>query len=168
VRTAGLLALLLFGLLMARAPAAWASCAPDVGPSPYAFRGTVVETVRQGRVATVRTDEGHTVVVRGTPVAEDPPGLVGMTTVDRRYDVGRRYEFHPVTASDPFEDNACTQTRDLPPLLLTATDAAGTARPSHTWVEVLVAGGLLAAVALGLLVHRAAGAPSSRGPGRGS
>lgn len=101
------------GLLLWSAPLnpapAYASCASgSPSGSPYAFTGIVTATDWQGRLATVRTDAGQTVTVRGTP-----GGKNSATSVDRRYEVGGRYEFHPVNASSPYEDNDCTATRLL-------------------------------------------------------
>ena len=72
------------------------------------------------RIATVRTDDGRTVEVRGGSSRSVSP-------VDRIYKPGGRYEFHPLDASSPFQDNACTATRLLsvgpvPPSAQTSTD----------------------------------------------
>jgi hypothetical protein len=61
-----------------------------------------------GRVATVRTDDGRTVLVIGTP----DPGAQA-TSVDRTFAVGARYEFHPVNDAPPYQDNACTATHEI-------------------------------------------------------
>jgi hypothetical protein len=90
---------------IATAGVAAASCAGPPAPSSHAFTGTALAVEHEGRVATVKTDDGRTVVVRGTPNES------GFTSVDRTYTVGARYEFHPVNATNPFEDNACTATR---------------------------------------------------------
>jgi hypothetical protein len=37
-----------------------------------------------------------------------------MTSVDRTYEVGGRYEFHPLNDSDPYRDNDCTSTHRIP------------------------------------------------------
>lgn len=95
--------------LLLAAPAAHASCAGPPKPSPHAFVGTVIEAEADGRVATVVRDDGARVEVHGSPTPHD--GAV--TSVDRRFAVGGRYEFHPVNARSPFEDNACTATRQL-------------------------------------------------------
>ena len=91
------------------AEGAHASCALQGPPSPNVFTGTVVATRSNGRIATVRTVDGRTVVVRGTTVDSDTTA----TSVDRNYRVGGRYEFHPYNAASPFGDDACTQTRLL-------------------------------------------------------
>lgn len=88
---------------------AQASCALPPQPSPYSFTGTVVSVDDDGRVAHVRTDAGRRVVVLGA----GDPGSDARTSVDRRFAVGGRYEFHPVNSRSPFQDNACTATRQL-------------------------------------------------------
>lgn len=99
---------LLIMMAIGQAPA-FASCALAVPGSPYAFVGVVVSTQSHGRVAGVRTAAGEMVEVRGTPdTAEN-----AASSADRTYEVGGRYEFHPVNASSPFDDNSCTQTRLL-------------------------------------------------------
>jgi hypothetical protein len=107
-----LLALLLFVALFWVAPwyvvPAVGSCAETQIRSPYAFTGVVVSTRSQGRVATVRTDTGATVQVLGTPETNSVA-----TSVDRTYQVGGRYEFHPINSSSPYQDNACTFTHLL-------------------------------------------------------
>jgi len=95
------------GLIAATGTPASASCVGSPSPSPYAFSGTVVSTEADGRIAEVIVEDGRKVEVRGTPDAS------AMTTVDRTYQVGARYEFHPVNDSSPYEDNACTATRKL-------------------------------------------------------
>jgi hypothetical protein len=102
--------------VLGAAPAA-ASCAsgsPD--PSPYAFLGTVIRTSEGGRVAEVVTDDGATVTVRGT---QDTSWFShSYSSVDRRYALGGRYDFHPINDDSPYSDNACTATREIsgPPL----------------------------------------------------
>lgn len=85
------------------APAS-ASCLADPPPSPYAFTGTVLHTRWDGRWASVRTDAGQVVVVTG-----GRRGVV--SSVDRFFQAGRRYEFHPVDRRSPFRDNLCTATQ---------------------------------------------------------
>jgi hypothetical protein len=87
--------------------AAVGSCAGPPSPSPHAFTATVVDTEAAGRVATVVTDDGETLTVTG---AEDRGSV---TSVDRQYAVGGRYEFHPINSEAPYRDNACTATRQL-------------------------------------------------------
>ena len=86
-----------------------ASCAEQPVDSPYAFVGTVVGLEKEGRVANVVLDDGNKVVVHGSPELGDAVA----TSVDRRYALGGRYEFHPINARTPFQDNACTATRQL-------------------------------------------------------
>lgn len=96
-------------LLIGGATAASASCAVPPKPSPEAFIGTVVETDLDGLQATVETADGSTVTVVGTPSPR--PGSI--TSVDRSYEVGATYEFHPLNGADPYQDNACTATHQL-------------------------------------------------------
>lgn len=96
-------------LVVGGATAASASCALPPQPSPDAFIGTVVDTDLDGRQATVETAEGVTVTVVGTPSPDDR----SFTSVDRTYEVGATYEFHPVNGADPYQDNACTATHRL-------------------------------------------------------
>ena len=84
------------------------SCIETQQRSPYAFTGVVVSTSSRGRVATVKTDTGATVEVVGTPSTGS-----AATSVDRSYEVGGRYEFHPTNGSSPYQDNACTATHLL-------------------------------------------------------
>ena len=85
-----------------------ASCAGQPTPSPHAFVGTVERTESAGRLAAVLTEGGREVEVRGGETRE---GVAASN--DRTYDVGSTYEFHPVNAASPFQDNACTATRLL-------------------------------------------------------
>jgi hypothetical protein len=100
-------------LLMAGsvAPGAYASCATEASESPYAFVGTVIETEKQDRVATVITDSGRKVKVVGTP--DSGWFSKSFSSVDRRYASGGRYEFHPINAESPYQDNRCTAIRQL-------------------------------------------------------
>lgn len=95
--------------LVATAAPAAAGCVGPPQRSPYAFTGTVVETRYRGSEATVRTDSGALVVVRGY-VRRDP---LLLSTVGRRFREGGRYEFHPINARSPFRDNACTATHRI-------------------------------------------------------
>lgn len=122
-------------LLGLHTPAALASCATDSpGPSPHAFVGTVVATSEGGRIAEVVQDDGVTVTVEGTEAA----GWLSdsYSSIDRRYALGGRYEFHPVNDESPFSDNACTATHQLsgPPLTSTATQSGGGVLPA--WLPV--------------------------------
>ena len=96
-------------LSMLGAPPAAASCATAPGPSPYAFVGTVIATSQGDRVVQVVTDGGATVTVLGTTGRSDN----AFTSVDRRYALGGRYEFHPLNDESPYSDNSCTATRQL-------------------------------------------------------
>ncbi len=96
---------------------ATASCATDSPePSPDAFLGTVIGTSAGGRVAEVVTDDGATVTVQGTEATSWFSN--SYSSVDRRYALGGRYEFHPTNDHSPYSDNACTATRQVsgPPL----------------------------------------------------
>ncbi|MEV6521155.1 hypothetical protein AB0M43_04320 [Longispora sp. NPDC051575] len=86
-----------------------ASCVSTPVTSRHAFAGVVTDTENRGRVARVRTDDGRTVTVVGT----EATGPDSLTTVDRSYEAGTRYEFHPVNGSSPYRDNICTATRAL-------------------------------------------------------
>ena len=97
------------GLVTIVAAPASASCVDTPIASAHAFTGTVQSVQLDGRLAQVKTDDGATVVVRGTPEGS----TVSLTTVDRTYKVGARYEFHPINASSPYQDNACTATREI-------------------------------------------------------
>ena len=89
-------------------PAA-ASCVATPHVSPYRFIGTVIRVENAGRTATVRTDDGRTVTVHGSG-AKEPNAA---TSVDRAYETGVRYEFHPINDSSPYQDNACTATHPI-------------------------------------------------------
>ena len=89
---------------------AQASCALPPRQSADSFTGTVLSVEDRGRRATVRTEQGKEVVVLGRGVQG---GGGGVSSVDRRYAVGARYEFHPINDASPFRDNACTATRQL-------------------------------------------------------
>jgi hypothetical protein len=107
VLTVGLMA----AATLAAASAANASCAGPPAESPHAFVGTVIETRGEDRIATVITDEGRRVTVLGT--TDDSWFVESSSSVDRRYALGGRYEFHPTNASDPYRDNACTATHKI-------------------------------------------------------
>jgi hypothetical protein len=146
---AGLLAV--FGAIRP-APAA-ASCVASPAASPHRFSGTVIRVEDAGRTATVRTDDGHTVTVHGGYASE--PGVV--TTVDRTYQIGVRYEFHPLNSASPYQDNACTATHPIAALTgggapASATDKATPAvqiahAQGHTWRWWLAGTGAIVAVA---------------------
>jgi hypothetical protein len=107
-----------------------ASCMPTPRVSDYRFTGTVTQVGDDGRTAAVRTDDGRTVTVHGSPA--DGPNV--RTSVDRTYQVGVRYEFHPLNATSPYQDNACTATHPIEPAatggqLQPSAGAIGVARP---------------------------------------
>lgn len=134
-------------LLLAAPGAASASCATDRPPaSPYAFVGTVIDTAKDNRVATVITDEGEQVKVVGTPAS----GwfATGVSSTDRRYALGGRYEFHPVNASDPYQDNICTATRKLAGPAVQQASPSWRFRPSWLVGAVVLGGVLIAALSL--------------------
>ena len=108
VRTLCVLALLVPLWFVVTAVPADASCAQPPASSAQRFTGVVVSVSDQGRTATVRTDDGRTVTVTGRG---DPSGAI--TSVDRTYTAGARYEFHPLNDASPYRDNACTATREL-------------------------------------------------------
>ena len=91
--------------------AAYASCATEAMASPYAFIGTVISTEKDDRIATVITDSGRQVKVLGTP--DTSWFSKSYTSVDRRYAVAGRYEFHPINAESPYQDDRCTATHQL-------------------------------------------------------
>jgi hypothetical protein len=105
------------GLIFIAVPPATASCATDSpAPSPDSFVGTIIGTDEDGRVAEVITDGGQEVTVLGT---EHPSEFSNSySSVDRRYALGGRYEFHPLNDESPYRDNACTATKQIsgPPL----------------------------------------------------
>jgi hypothetical protein len=130
--------------LVAAAGNASASCGlPEQRPaSPHVFTGVVVSTSLAGRVAVARTDAGEEVVVRGTTATDDNE----MTSADRSYVVGGRYEFHPLNATSAFADNACTQTLLLGMVKLDSQPVS----PRAWWIG---AGVLLAVLVTGLGVR---------------
>ena len=168
--TAAAFALAALSLLTLGAVPAAASCATDRPlPSAHRFTGVVVATKADGRVATVRTDGGAVVQVRGTPSSNG-----GVTSVDRTYRVGARYEFHPTNAAPPWQDNACTATR----LLSVDETAAVGAKPRPTAsteppmsaaavVAVLAVGAVLAGLAVRGLRRRHRSQPTAGGAAAG-
>ena len=115
-----LLTLTAVGVAVAGAPAS-ASCAAAQGTlkdrlddAQYAFVGTVSATRSNGRIADVDVESAwRGSVTSPTTVAgaEGSPGSI--SSVDRSYEVGRRYLFVPYARdSDGYRDNACTDTRE--------------------------------------------------------
>jgi hypothetical protein len=97
--------------VLAMGPAANASCAGLPAESSHSFVGTVIDTSEEDRIATVITDGGRRVTVQGT---QDTSWFSeSLSSIDRRYALGGRYEFHPTNARDPYRDNACTATHKL-------------------------------------------------------
>src|SRR5437762_673733 len=90
-------------------PPAVASCVSPPRVSAHPFTGTVTSVTNMGRNATVRTDDSRTVTISGSP-ASNPNSV---TTVDRKYQVGVHYEFHPINDTDPYQDNDCTATHPI-------------------------------------------------------
>ncbi len=93
------------------------------------FVGTVVATSNGDREATVRVESiwrGPDLLtyvrVSGTP----EPGAQA-TSVDRKYQVDKRYLFVPENSSSPFQDNNCTATQLYTTAL--ASQAPSAARP---------------------------------------
>jgi hypothetical protein len=162
-------ALLVGVIVVSTAGPAAASCALPRATSAYTFTGTVLSVELQGRVAHVKTDDGRTVIVRGT----DATAHNEVTSVDRTYRAGVRYEFHPVNATDPYQDNACTATREISSPTRAAGAAPSASDPGGGSRGSLVGGAVLAVAAatavgsvLWLLRRRATGA-GRPAPGRG-
>jgi len=128
---------------------AWASCAVSSSQSPFWFTGTVVSTTNADRTATVRTDDGRIVIVRGSE-AEGPDAH---TSADRSYRVGVRYEFDPVNASSPYQDNICTGTHPVDASAIAAPAVRGSdrAESGSGRIAFWAIGGLVVAVSLWIL-----------------
>jgi hypothetical protein len=129
-RFAAALALALAGVtvpLLGGSEPAGASCAPPVGiaagiaQADVVVVGTVASARSGNRVATVRVEEvwkgdvGESFEVFGGPAAEN-----ALTSVDRKYEVGRRYLLfarEPAAHGNPaifggrYEDNDCSTTQ---------------------------------------------------------
>lgn len=119
-------------LIMVSSEIAHASCAGPPEPSPHEFTGTVIDTAEQGRVATVVTDAGRQVEVLGTQGTNWFTN--SYSSVDRRYALGARYEFHPLNDETPYRDNGCTATTHLAGPEL--TPAEGSAEYLPGWLPV--------------------------------
>jgi hypothetical protein len=168
--------------LLVPSSVARADCVGPPSPSQYAFMGTVIDTEERGRVATVITDQGQTLTVLGT---RDRSWLTNSyTSVDRRYALGGRYAFHPRNSDPPFQDDACSATRQLAGPRLQAPEPSESAGFLPKWLPVdeqagpigyLLFFGPLAAGILFLVVvarklrrrRRIAPGRGSRGPVRG-
>ncbi|MGH3717166.1 MAG: hypothetical protein ACRDT4_27445 [Micromonosporaceae bacterium] len=141
------------GVIATSGSPALASCAHPPRQSEYAFTGTVTSVKDDGRLAHVRTDDGQAVVVNGA----EEPGT--MTSVDRTYQRGARYEFHPINDSSPYRDNACTATHRIGPAGAGAAAPADADNPddaqavpaARTWPSGPVLTGLAGAASLLLL-----------------
>jgi len=164
VRLASIAGLAVAAVLLAAAPAQ-ASCVQPPLASPHRFAGTVTAVSNAGRTATVRTDNGRTVTVVGS----DADGPNAATSVDRAYQVGVRYEFHPINDTSPYRDNACTATHAI------GAGSAGTGEPAargsdtasggsstSLWLGISAAAFLLIGTGLWLLRRRT----SRSAPGR--
>jgi hypothetical protein len=81
-----------------------AACPDNAPASAYHFTGSVDRLQHGGQVAFVSVSDGHQVEVDGRGSASTGP---------RTFQVGERYEFHPVNTTNPFRDNACTATHRL-------------------------------------------------------
>jgi len=155
-RLLGVAALSAAGLFVGAAPEASASCAAPPSVSPWMFTGTVVSTERDGRIAAVRTDDGHRVEVVGTTSTSTN----GITSVDRDYEIGARYEFHPTNSTSPFQDNICTRTHLVsPPTTATTPGTAHTRSaagdtPSGLGTTAAIAGTAAAIALIATLVIR--------------
>jgi hypothetical protein len=141
-------------VLLSQGPALGSCATSEPLASPYAFTGVVMSTESMGRLAVVRTDAGATVEVRGTTVGAEN----AFSSVDRSYQVGGRYEFHPTNGMSPFADNECTATR----LLSMSAVPSSTTRPgavpvdaSHGGRHAAYAGGGLALLLAGTVASLA-------------
>ena len=126
------------------------SCAVQSLKSSDAFPGVVVSTRSHGRVATVLTDGGARVEVWGTPDIGS-----AATSVDRTYEVGGRYEFHPTNSASPYRDNACTATQLLSLISgPSSTPSPSTAALNDPPVLTIIAGGLAALTLVSAIMIR--------------
>jgi len=157
------------GSLASWAPPAFASCAAPPVDSPNAFVGTVVDTALDGRQATVQREDGSTVTVFGTPSPREGVG----TSVDRTYEGGVTYEFHPTNDRDPYEDNACTAThpvrgKNIPESLRDATTVEPHVSDNNGPTEAPLASASQASVLSGDFAVGAVGALVVLGAGVGA
>jgi hypothetical protein len=144
VRLVTTIAVTAVAVLLSPGPALGSCATADPLASPYAFTGVVISTSSMGRLAVVRTEAGATVEVRGTMVTAEN----AFTSVDRSYQVGGRYEFHPTNATSPFADNACTATHLLGMASVSATMSEGDRHEAYV-------GGGLACIAAGTVASLA-------------
>jgi hypothetical protein len=163
---------------------AYASCGvlPGSGPTtlanqinaaPIAFVGTVVGTANNDRVARVKVESiwKGPVVPTLVTVSGTPDQGSAATSVDRTFQVGRRYLFLPFTASSPFQDNSCSATQIYSSRLDSFQPATAqppgpgsagpdpTASPFASWTLPGITALLIAGAAVWILARR------RRGPG---
>ncbi len=109
------------GLLPGQTPGTFAS-------APVVFVGTVVSTSNGDRAAIVKVES----IWRGPDmltyvrVIGTPEPSAQATSVDRKYQAGKRYLFVPENSSSPFDDNNCSATQPYTPAL--ASQAPANAR----------------------------------------
>ncbi len=109
-------------------------------------------------MARVRTEDGADVTVLGTPDRRSH-----ITSVDRTYEVGARYEFHPINDTSPFEDTICSATRLLE---RNAVPAPGVDQPPHRWLlGGAAAGGAIVVAAVVILLRRSRSPSARSAPG---
>jgi hypothetical protein len=109
-----------------------ATSTPSPGPSatpslsPYAFQGSVVALGNGGLNATVVRKDGVVVEVHG---GTGRLGAIGPD--DRIFVVGAVYQFEPLNAASPYQDNRCTATKVIwSPTVGTFPDTD----PSQPWL----------------------------------
>jgi len=85
-------------------------------------------------VAEVVTDDGTTVTVEGTEYTSWWSN--SRSSVDRRYALGGRYEFHPLNEKSTYSDNSCTATRQLSGPSLSVISAQAGEGVLPTWLPV--------------------------------
>jgi hypothetical protein len=118
---------------------AFASCAASaLVRSARSFTGTVIGVTNASRTATVRTDDGRIVTVRGG-YGDDPNSA---TDVDRTYQLGARYEFDPVNDADPYQDDICTATHTIGGPFVDPTGAGQKTQPADVAGGTTPFGGL--------------------------
>ena len=133
-------------------------------------------------MATVITDQGQTLTVLGTRNRSWFSN--SYSSVDRRYSLGGRYAFHPRNSGPPYQDDACTATRQLAGPRVQAPEPSNSVGFLPKWLPVdeqagpvgylLFFGPLAAAILLLAVIarklHRPRRMPPRRGrwgPGRG-
>lgn len=126
---------------------AYASCMGTPPPAKTVFTGTVTSTSHGGRQAMVRTTDGRTVTVNGTPDLD-----AAATSVDRTFQEGATYEFHVLNETSPYEDNACTATKQI-----AAGPGGKGSRPPMAAIAISGATVFAAAAVVIVLMRRRAG-----------